>query len=87
MNIVRHRVFLRNFQKRVFPNRDLVRRFEERMGLFIVDTHNPILRDHQLVGEKRNLRAFSVTGDIRVVYKIERDDIVLLDIGNHNQVY
>jgi len=45
------------------------------------------LRDHKLIGKKKNFRAFSVTGDIRVVYIIVDSNIWLFDIGSHNQVY
>jgi len=32
--------------------------------------------------------AFSITGDIRVIYqKISDEEIILVDIGSHNQVY
>ncbi len=37
---------------------------------------------------KIELRAFSVTGDIRIVYfEINDESVLFLDIGTHNQVY
>ncbi|MBI3486516.1 type II toxin-antitoxin system YafQ family toxin [Candidatus Daviesbacteria bacterium] len=47
----------------------------------------PTLKDHKLIGKKFGFRAFSVTGDIRVVYKLINSDVWLYDIGSHNQVY
>jgi len=45
------------------------------------------LHDHALTGKLAGKRAFSIAGDIRVIY-VEFDDfIVFLDIGTHNQVY
>lgn len=32
-------------------------------------------------------RAFWITGDIRVVYRVRGDTVYFLDIGTHNQVY
>lgn len=87
MIVARHRIFLKNFKKRIIPYSNLVLKFEERLSLFLADPGSPVLKDHALVGEKSGYRAFSVTGDIRVVYKIEGDTLRLYDIGSHNQVY
>lgn len=43
--------------------------------------------DHALTGKLTGKRAFSVAGDIRVIYVELEDAIVFLDIGSHNQVY
>jgi len=87
MKINYHRAFKKNFRSRVSPHENLVKRFEERLELFLKDPKNPLLRDHALVGKRINLRAFSVTGDIRVVYFITNNELFLLDIGTHAQVY
>lgn len=47
----------------------------------------PPLRDHALTGKLAGKRAFSVAGDIRVIYVELADAIVLLDVGSHNQLY
>lgn len=87
MIVARHKVFKKNFKKRILPDPVLVVKFEERLSLLLSDPRNPILKDHMLVGKKAGYRAFSVTGDIRVVYKIKGDVLRLYDIGSHNQVY
>lgn len=46
-----------------------------------------ILHNHKLAGDKSGFWAFSITGDVRVVYLKEGDDVLLYDIGSHNQVY
>jgi mRNA-degrading endonuclease YafQ of YafQ-DinJ toxin-antitoxin module len=45
------------------------------------------LNEHRLKGKKRTLRAWSVTEDIRVVYRETDEYYEFLDIGTHNQVY
>ena len=45
------------------------------------------LDDHALVGTMKGLRAFSIGGDLRVVYQDTGKCYELLDIGSHNQVY
>lgn len=46
-----------------------------------------MLDDHGLTGTMIGKRSFSITGDYRVVYGLDRDNIVLYDVGTHNQVY
>lgn len=87
MIIRRHRQFLKNYKKRILTHRNLDKKFEDRLNLFIQDAKNPILKNHKLLGSLEGFRAFSVTGDIRVVYRIIEGAIELYDIGSHNQVY
>lgn len=80
--------FRKNFLKRITANSLLEKRYQERLSLFITNRRNPLLRDHRLIGSLKGLRAFSITGDVRVIYVEENDDsITLIDIGTHNQVY
>jgi len=56
---------------------------------FKTDPHNPILRNHALKGRLQGKRAFSVTGDVRIIFE-EIDNyvvVIMLDVGIHNQVY
>ena len=87
MKINYNRIFKKDFRSRILPHENLVKRFEERLELFLTDPKNPILQDHALVGKRINLRAFSVTGDIGVVYFVKDGELYLLDIGTHAQVY
>ena len=88
MKVLLHRQFKKSFKKRIAPNPKPVARFTNRLMLFIEDYAHPELRTHDLVGKKIHLKAFSITGDIRVVYIQEEEDVVLfLDIGTHSQVY
>lgn len=88
MRIELHPEFKKSYKKRVSNRPKLVLRTSQRIKLFQENPYNPILKDHPLVGSKNNLRAFSVAGDIRVVYlRKAADHIILLDIGTHNQVY
>lgn len=79
--------FLKNYQKRILPNPKLNNKLSERLEIFMKNPADPQLKDHGLTGKKKAFRSFSITGDIRVVYKIEGDIIRLYDIGSHNQVY
>ncbi len=63
-------------------------RFAERFLMFLKNPAKPALRDHPLICNLRGKRAFSTTGDIRVVYRfLDKKTVLLLRIGAHNQVY
>src|SRR3990170_155092 len=81
------RKFRKHFKSRILHNKNLVKRFEERLTIFLENPKNSILKDHKLTGKMKDYRAFWVTGDIRVSYKIKGGAIELYDIGSHNQVY
>lgn len=87
MKIQFHKRYVKNFDKRIKINNDLLAQFNSRYALFIQDSSNPTLKDHQLTGVMKGKRAFSITGDVRVIYQIINDSIEFLDIGSHNQVY
>lgn len=87
MNVHYHKNFLKHFKLRIKPHSQMVTKFQQRLKLFINDSTNPILKDHQLIGPKSYRRAFSVTGNIRVIYQKVAGGVLLMDIGSHNQVY
>jgi len=87
MTIIRHYLFLKHYKKRILPFPNLDKKFEERLKLFIHSPNNPSLHNHKLVGSLEGLRSFSITGDIRIVYRTFGNIIELYDIGSHNQIY
>lgn len=87
MIVSRHRNFLKHYKSRIAPDEGLKRKCKERLLLFLGNPTHLLIRDHALIGTLRGFRAFCVTGDIRVVYRVLGDEIELYDIGTHNQVY
>lgn len=88
MNIDFHVSYKKAYKKRISSQINLVSKTKERIDLFRNNPQNLILKDHALKGTQKTKRAFSVTGDIRVVYtKLDEDTVLFLDIGTHNQVY
>lgn len=83
-----HAQFIKSYNKRIARDAKLVKKVSERLKLFKQDRTNPILKDHELSGKKSQLRAFWITGDIRIVYlPVSQNEIIFIDIGSHNQVY
>ncbi len=86
IRVLHHKNFKKEYKK---LSEKIKRIFEEKFLLFIENPSNPILKDHALKGRMLGKRSFSITGDIRVIYRfIEKDIVVMfLEIGTHNQVY
>ena len=79
--------FKRAFRKRLVRSSDK-RLFEERLKTFVEDPFDPRLKAHKLTGMLAGLWSFSVTYDCRVIFKFHPDDtVVLIDIGQHDEVY
>lgn len=85
--IIRSRKFEKSFKSRISPNPKLKKQFMERLELFREGVRDYPLDDHALVGTMKGLRAFSVAGDLRVVYRETLEHYEFIDIGSHNQVY
>lgn len=82
------RSFVKSYGKRIQSNSKLKFQFEKRTDLFKIERSSDLLKDHSLIGDKKGLRSFSISGDCRVIYRLVSDNFVeFIDIGSHNQVY
>lgn len=62
--------------------------FDERVQLFVVDPTLPMLKVHPLKGKYAGYWSMSVSGDLRALYIIDGDTIVIFAlIGTHSQIY
>lgn len=85
LKAIHHKDFKKDYKKLSAEVRE---KFGERFLLFLKDQRLPFLRDHELKRNLKGKRAFSVTGNVRVIYKyVEEETILLLRVGTHNQVY
>lgn len=88
MKITLDSSYLKSFKKRVRNNAKLVLKTRQRIKLFVENPQNSIIKDHQLTGDKKEFRAFWITGDIRIIYyPVSKNEVLFIDIGTHNQVY
>lgn len=85
--IVFSKPFRTAYRERIASYPPLVKRFRQKLKLFIQDQSNPELFDHALKEKLKGCRAFSVSYDLRVVYQENPKSIILIDIGTHPQVY
>ena len=86
-NVSFDKKFIKHYTVRIRRKPKLSKQYDKRYILFCQDKQSQLLNDHPLKGDKLGLRAFSITGDIRVVYKETEHGYVFLDVGSHNQVY
>jgi len=86
MNIRFHKKFKKRYSN--LPAK-LQLKVDEAIFEFVENPLNPILKNHKLSGRMKDIRAFSVTGDIRVIFREWEDytEVLMLDVGTHNQVY
>ncbi len=79
--------FPKRLKQRYGHQPKVIGRFQRHLELFSQGIRKEPINDHQLTGKLKGFRAFSVGGDVRVVYQETEDCYLLLDIGSHNQVY
>lgn len=88
MKIDFHTSFKKAYKNRISFHKKLAIQTETRITLFKSNPKDPVLKDHPLFGAKKGLRAFSISGDIRIVYiPVSEQEVIFVDIGSHNQVY
>jgi len=87
--IVTTETFLRRARKFLRRHPDLRKRFTQVVDDLKEDPFAPHLAYHHLGGKLKDVQAVSITTDYRIVLTIEVTDkeIILLDIGSHDEVY
>lgn len=80
--------FKRSYKKTVAKHSTLKAKFNQQIKLFQANPFDPKLKTHKLSGTLQDCWAFSIEYDCRVIFKFnEKDRILLIDIGTHEEVY
>ena len=62
--------------------------FEDRLRIFVLDPVDIRLRLHPLKGKYAGYWSMDINGDIRALYRRDRDRIIIFGfIGTHSQLY
>jgi mRNA-degrading endonuclease YafQ of YafQ-DinJ toxin-antitoxin module len=63
--------------------------YQKTLELLELNPFHPVLRLHKLQGQLDGLSSVSINYSYRIVlqFLIQGDEILLVDIGNHDQVY
>lgn len=85
--------FKRAFKKTAKRQPELLERIEKALKRLENDPFDPALRTHKLKGELSGTWACTADYDCRIVFDFVRtsesgdDEILLIDIGKHDEVY
>ena len=76
------------YKKKIRDNPVLKEKFWFAVELFSKDPFNSKLRTHKLSGKLKELWAFSVAYDCRVIFKfLDENKVFLIDIVGHDEIY
>ncbi len=88
INLIWGSSFKRAYKKVVVADPELKIRIARAIETFVANPHQPSLRTHKLSGKLRGLWAFVVAYDCRIVFQfLDEQNILLIDIGKHDEVY
>ena len=88
INLIWDEGFKRKYKKLIHRNSQIKEDFNFIMQLFVENPHNQILKTHKLLGNLKGCWSSSINYEYRIVFeKIDANNILLIDIGSHDEVY
>jgi len=84
MKISYSKTFVKQVKK---LNTQQKKKLAERVGLFVHNPDNPVLRCHGLKGEFTGWKSIDIAGDLRLLYIEKKDEIIFDQVGTHSQLY
>lgn len=81
--------YLKRAARFVKKHTDLISQYEKTLKILEVNPHHPSLRLHSLQGKLKNLHSVSINIYFRITLEFYFSDqeIVLVNIGHHKEVY
>ena len=61
--------------------------FLKRLELFAENRSHPLLRNHPVDAAFPGCRSINISGDLRAIFREERDVVIFMHIGTHAQLY
>ncbi|MBI2031871.1 MAG: type II toxin-antitoxin system mRNA interferase toxin, RelE/StbE family [Candidatus Levybacteria bacterium] len=84
MTIRAHRKFVKDYNKLTKSQK---KKFKERRNLFLQDEFSPILNNHALTGEYKGFRSINISGDLRAIFRREKDSVLFIVLDKHSNLY
>lgn len=86
MEIIYNKYFVKSYKKLQNKDQKLV---DKTLKIFAKNPHNPILRNHELKGNKKGIHSIDVKFDLRILFlkKGNYIKVIMLEIGTHSQIY
>jgi len=81
--------FNKKFRKAFLKmNKSTQNQADEKLFLFQKDPYSEILNNHSLKGRYKGYRSINITGDIRAIYQLEKDDLAyFVEMDTHGNLY
>ena len=81
--------YIKKASKFVKKHPDLLRQYEKTLKLLEIDPTHPSLRLHSLKGKLKGLYSVSINISYRITLEffITQNDIILLNVGHHDEIY
>jgi mRNA-degrading endonuclease YafQ of YafQ-DinJ toxin-antitoxin module len=80
--------YKRAYKKLILGNAQLREKYLQKLLTFVKNPHDQSLHTHKLNGRLKLSWSFSITHEIRIVFRFVSEELVLLeDIGTHDEVY
>jgi mRNA interferase YafQ len=77
--------FDKKLSRKIKGNIILKKKVSLRLKLLAVDIGNPILKTHKLKGKRSEEYAITIEGNLRIIFQIIKDMILLTDVINHDE--
>ncbi len=85
MFVFRSQRFTRKFKK--LPIR-IQEKFEQRLGIFMHNKYDPVLRLHKLKGDYHRCISIDISPDMRLILECVSPEVYKMrDIGTHSELY
>jgi addiction module RelE/StbE family toxin len=80
--------FKKSYKKKISFNLELKEKFRDSIIEFSNNPFSSNLRTHKLKGKLEGLWAFSISYDVRIIFKfLDSEKALLIDIGKHDDIY
>ena len=81
--------YARKAKKFLRKHPEIHKQYQKTLELLEVNPYHPSLRLHGLQGRLKGLSSVSINMSHRIVLEmiVQNENIILIDIGNHDQVY
>ena len=81
--------YLKRARKFIKRHPNLVAQYEKTLKLLEINPNHPSLRLHKLQGKLSELYSVSISISYRIsiIFLIENDKIIPIDLGSHDEVY
>ncbi len=66
---------------------EIKHKFAEKLQMFKKNKHSPTINNHALSGKLKGLKSINISGDWRLIFEEKSEEMILVAIGTHSQLY